>query len=95
MAGHPVHGAVVVAGEIAGSRPLDLDHPGAEVGELAGGQRHGHRLLQRDDGDSRKRKHRARITRVPPARKLGWCESRVGGVGQSSGQDRRAGAVLR
>ncbi len=41
---------VVLAGEVA-LGPLDLDHPGAGVGEAAGGQRRGHRLLQRHHKD--------------------------------------------
>ena len=39
---------VVAAGEVTPAGPFDLDHPGAEVGELAGGERGRHRLLQRD-----------------------------------------------
>ena len=52
VAGLAVHGPVVAAGEVAGAGPLDLDHARAEVGELAGGERRGHRLLQGDDGEA-------------------------------------------
>jgi hypothetical protein len=52
VAGLPVHRAVETAGEVPGARALDLDHPRAEVGELAGGERAGHGLLQRDDRDA-------------------------------------------
>ena len=45
------HGPVVAAGEVAGAGPLDLDDPGAEVGELPGGERRRDGLLQRDDRD--------------------------------------------
>jgi hypothetical protein len=34
-----VHRAVVAAGEVAVAGPLDLDDPGAEAGELPGGER--------------------------------------------------------
>ena len=47
-----MHGPVEVAGEVAGPGPFHLDHPRAQVGELAGGERRGHRLLQRDDRDA-------------------------------------------
>jgi hypothetical protein len=57
VAGQAVDGGVVGAGEVAGARPLDLDHPGAEVGEVTGGQWHGHRLFQGEDGDSSQRQH--------------------------------------
>src|SRR5439155_12987930 len=43
------HLRVVVAGEVAGGGPLDLDDPGAEVGQLPGGERRRHRLLDRHD----------------------------------------------
>ncbi len=46
------HGPVVAAGEVAGARPLDLDDPGAEVGELPRGERDGDRLLQRHDQET-------------------------------------------
>ena len=49
------HGPVVAAGEVAGARPLDLDDPGAEVGELPGGEGHRDGLLQRDHHDPRQR----------------------------------------
>src|SRR5690606_13802888 len=47
----PVHRVVVAASEISAVHPFDLDHPGAQVGQVAGGQRCGDGLLDRDDGD--------------------------------------------
>jgi hypothetical protein len=46
---------VVVAGEVAGTGPLDLDHPGPEVGQLPGGEGSGDRLLEGDDEDALER----------------------------------------
>jgi hypothetical protein len=51
--GPPGDSAVVAAGGVAAARALDLDDPGAEVGDLPGGERRGHRLLETDDGDPR------------------------------------------
>ena len=53
-----MHGLVVVAGEVAAAGALDLDHPGAEVGQLAGGERGRHRLLQCDDREAVQRQLR-------------------------------------
>ena len=53
-----MHRPVVVPGEVARARPLDLDDPGAEVGELPGGERRRHRLLQRDHHDADQRELR-------------------------------------
>jgi len=39
--------------EAADPRPFDLDHPHAEVGELAGGQWRGHRMLKGDNPSCR------------------------------------------
>ena len=47
-----VHRSVVRAGEVARARPLDLDDPRPEVGELPGGERRRDRLLKGDDGDA-------------------------------------------
>ncbi|CAM5681067.1 hypothetical protein SALBM311S_05868 [Streptomyces alboniger] len=44
-------GRVVAAGEVALTGPLHLDHPGAEIGELAGGEGGGDGLLQADHRD--------------------------------------------
>jgi hypothetical protein len=49
---HPLHGPVVGAGEVAHLRALHLYNARPEVGELAGGERGGDGLLQRDDGDA-------------------------------------------
>jgi hypothetical protein len=46
VAGLPVHGAVVVTSEVTDGGALDLDDPGAEVGELPGGEGCGDRLLE-------------------------------------------------
>ena len=43
---------VVAAGEVPSVDALDLDHPRAEVGEIAGGQRGSDSLLDGDDGDA-------------------------------------------
>ena len=48
---------VVAAGEVAAAGPLELDHPGAEVGELAGAEGRGDRVLEREDGDAFERPH--------------------------------------
>ena len=65
VARHPVHGLVVAAREVPGAGPLDLDHPRAEVGEVPGGQRGGHRLLASDDGDAvQGERHRIPTTTV-------------------------------
>ncbi len=56
VAGLAVHGGVVATGEVAASRALHLDHPGAEVGQLTGGVGRRHRLLDADDGDAGERK---------------------------------------
>jgi len=45
----PVHRPVVPAREVAAGA-LDLDNPRPQVGELPGGERRGHRLLQRNHG---------------------------------------------
>ena len=43
---------VVAAGEVAGTGPLDLDHPCAEVGQLARAERRGDGVLEADHGDA-------------------------------------------
>src|SRR3712207_6509632 len=50
-------GPVVGAGEVPGTRTLDLYDPRAEVGELAGGEGSRDRLLQGDDGNAFERQH--------------------------------------
>src|SRR6478672_8518137 len=57
IAGESLDPGVVAAGEIAAVRPFDLDHPRPEIGELPGGERSGHRLLHRYDGDVFQRQH--------------------------------------
>jgi hypothetical protein len=52
VGGEPVDGGVVVAGEIAAARPLDLDYPRSEIAQMAGAERPRHRLLQREHGDA-------------------------------------------
>lgn len=44
-----VDNAVVIAGEVALTAPLDFDDIGAEVGEMAGAERRRDRLLEADD----------------------------------------------
>jgi hypothetical protein len=44
-----MHRLVVAAGEVTRAGPLDLDDPGAQVGELPGGEWGRDGLLQRDD----------------------------------------------
>ena len=46
VAAQPEGGGVIVAGEVAAAGPLDLDDAGAEVGQMARGQRRRDRLLQ-------------------------------------------------
>ena len=45
----PVHGGVVVAREVALAGALELDHPGAEVGEVTRRHGGGDGLLERGD----------------------------------------------
>ena len=62
---------VVAARGVADARPLDLDHAGAELGQLARGERRGDDLLQRHDGDAREGKRcleRRLIQSAPPGR---------------------------
>ncbi|GAA3307441.1 hypothetical protein GCM10020295_66310 [Streptomyces cinereospinus] len=53
MRGEAAGGGVVAAREVAAVDPLHLDHPGAEVGELPGGEGGGDGLFDGDDGDAR------------------------------------------
>lgn len=43
---------VVVPGEVALARPLDLDDASAEVSQVPGGERTGDGLFEGDDGDA-------------------------------------------
>lgn len=43
---------VVATGEVPAVDPLDLDDPGAEIGELTGGEGRGDGLFDGDDGDA-------------------------------------------
>ncbi len=52
MRGQSLRGGVVGTREVAAVGPLDLDHPGAEVGELAGGEGGRDGLFDGDDGDA-------------------------------------------
>jgi hypothetical protein len=65
------HRTVVVAGEITAARPLYLDHPGAEVGELAGGEGRSDRLLKRDHEDTIEGQHAWHYDRATPYRPAG------------------------
>jgi hypothetical protein len=51
VAGQALDRLVVVPGEVASPRPLDLDDPRSQVGELTGGKRRSDRLLDRDHRD--------------------------------------------
>jgi hypothetical protein len=55
MGGQAADHAVVVAAGVTGARLLDLDDPGAEVGEVPGAQRGGDGLLEGQDGDAGQR----------------------------------------
>src|SRR5699024_6979733 len=55
VARHPLDGRVVAAGEVANPGSFDLDDPGPQVGELAGGERGRDGLLAADDGDALER----------------------------------------
>jgi hypothetical protein len=57
VARHAVDRRIVCTREIAGAWPLNLDHPRAEVSQMAGGERRRNGLLQRHDGQSFKRPH--------------------------------------
>ncbi|CAM5654179.1 hypothetical protein SGLAM104S_05681 [Streptomyces glaucescens] len=50
--GQAAGGGVVATREVTAVDPLDLDHPGAEVGELTGGERGRDGLFDGDDGDA-------------------------------------------
>ena len=52
MRGQPIDPLVVAAGEVAGTGPLDLDHPCAEVGQLARAERRGDGVLEADHSDA-------------------------------------------
>jgi hypothetical protein len=56
MGGHAPDHAVVVPGRVAGSRLLDLDHPGAEVGQVPSAQRRSDGLLESQDGNAGQRR---------------------------------------
>src|SRR6202044_3448071 len=52
VAGLSERRVVVIAGEVAGAGPFDLDDASSEVGQLPGRERRGNGLLQGDDGDA-------------------------------------------
>src|SRR4029077_1114652 len=52
MRGLAVHRVIVGARSIAAAWPLDLDHPGPELGELPRRERAGDHLLQCNDRDA-------------------------------------------
>ena len=49
VTGQPLHGVVVRAREVTNTRAFDLDDAGAEIGQLAAGERRRNRLLDGDD----------------------------------------------
>jgi hypothetical protein len=55
MARQPVNGRVVAAREIAHPRPLDLDDPRPQIGQLPRCKRRSDSLFNRDDGDAGQR----------------------------------------
>src|SRR5690606_8961536 len=52
MRGQAIDTLVVAPGEVTGTGPLHLDHPGAEVGQLARAERRGDGVLEADHGDA-------------------------------------------
>jgi len=50
--GQAVDALVVATGKVAAARAFDLDHAGAQVGQLAGAERRGDGMFQADDGDA-------------------------------------------
>ena len=52
MGGLAIHGFVISPREVAHFRALDFDDAGAEIGELARGERNGDGLFQREDSDA-------------------------------------------
>jgi len=58
MRGQASDPLVIVAGEVAAAGALDLDHAGAEIGELARAERRRNRVFEGHDGDAIKRSHR-------------------------------------
>src|SRR4029078_630257 len=65
MRSEPVYGVVVVARGITGVRTLDPDHASAKLGELAGAERPGDDLLERDDRDPLERALHENVTVRP------------------------------
>jgi hypothetical protein len=53
----PVHPRIVGAREISHAGALDLDHSGAEIGQLACAKRRRDGMFQRNDGDAFERAH--------------------------------------
>lgn len=61
MCAGAVHYVVVLAGEVAAVRSFHLDHPGAQIGQSAGGQRGGDCLFDGNDGDPVQRERGVRV----------------------------------
>jgi hypothetical protein len=82
VARQPVHGGVVVPGEVSPAGSLDLDDAGAEIGELAGRERRGDGLLARHDDDPVEGKggegHRGIMPAVPCGPPVGARRDRCG-----------------
>src|SRR5215207_6367497 len=57
VAGETLYGPVISAREVTDLRAFDLDHPRAQVRELAGSEWRCHRLLQGDDRYAFERQH--------------------------------------
>ena len=72
----PSRRRVVAAREVADPGPLDLDDARPEVGELAGGERRRHRLLERQDRDPVERSHQNDRGRSGVCTELGGAPER-------------------
>jgi hypothetical protein len=57
--GQAAHPLVIGAREVAHAGALDLDHAGAQVGQLARAERRGDRVFQGNDGDAIQGSHGA------------------------------------
>ncbi len=94
IAGLTVHGRVVAAGEVPTAGALDLDDPGAEVGQLTGGEGRRDGLFQADDGDARERE-RKRFGHAPILPGRSPRERAGGPAGSDAGACGRAGRLRR
>ena len=83
--GEPFHRGVVRPCRVAAGRPLDLDDARAELGELAGGERSGDDLLERNHGDAFQRPHaKARLRPGKPVTSVRQASPRATGCASVS-----------